>query len=349
MTDTTISPRTTVQRSAPTTNTRTARRRRIATLARHEIRAATRSRILVVLLAILVTVTTISVVIAALDYRSQVADYQNYVASATAGGVRRIAPSPLRPLSLLRSSIEYLEIIGAVIAITLGYLGVARERANRTLALVRSRPVTAGEQAIGGLLGAIAILATLVVVTMAVGVITTGLVGNDWINGAQAVKLLLATVAGIVYMTVFYCVGAAATAWSRNPAIGLMIALGIWLVVVMILPQLGDTLDADNQIPGGLFSALGLNRADETTILTHFHVYETTRVGIEEASFEKHYERFAFAMTDVLDKYKDVTLGQLLREKWHDIAWFVAYPTVALAALWAGFRHQHTITTGDQP
>lgn len=349
MTDTTILPLTTTDRPAPATNTAAARRRSVTTLARHEIRAAIRSRILVVLLGILVTVTTISVLIAAADYRSQVADYQNYVASATAGGVTKIAPSPLRPLSLLRSSVEYLEIIGAVIAITLGYLSVARERANRTFTLLRSRPVTAGEQALGSLLGAMAILATLVVVTMAVGVITTGLVGNDWINSGQAVKLLLATAAGVLYMTVFYCVGAAATAWSRNPAIGLMIALGIWLVVVMILPQLGDTLDADNQIPGGLFSALGLNRADETTILNHFHVYETTRIGIEEASFEKHYERFAFAMTDVLDKYKDFTLRQLLREKWHDIAWLLAYPTVALTALWASFRHQPTITTGDQP
>jgi ABC-2 type transport system permease protein len=349
VTDTTLVPAATIDRPAPATGAAAARRRRVATLARHEIRAATRSRILVVLLGILVTVTTVSVLIAAIDYRSQVADYQSYVASATAGGVARIAPSPLRPLSLLRSSIEYLEIIGAVIAITLGYLGVARERANRTLTLLRSRPVTAGEQALGSLLGALAILATLVVVTMAVGVTTTGLVGNDWINGAQALKLLLATAAGVLYMTVFYCVGAATTAWSRTAVIGLMIALGIWLVVVMILPQLGDTLDADNQIPGGLFSALGLNRADETTILHHFHVYETTRIGIEEASFEKHYERFAFAMTDVLDKYKDLTLGQLLHEKWHDIAWLVAYPAVALAALWASFRHQPTITTGDQP
>lgn len=349
MTDTSLLPSTTTNQLAPTTNIRTTRRHKVTSLARHEIRAATRSRILVVLLGILVTVTTISVLIAAADYRGQVADYQNYVALATAGGVTKIPPSPLRPLSLLRSSIEYLEIIGAVIAITLGYLSVARERANRTLTLLRSRPVTAGEQALGSLLGAMAILATLVVVTMTVGVVATGLVGNDWINDGQAVKLLLATAAGILYMTVFYCVGTAATAWSRNPAIGLMIALGIWLVVVMILPQLGDTLDADNQIPGGLFSALSLNRNDETTILNHFHVYETTRVGIEEASFEKHYERFAFAMTDVLDKYKDFTLGELLREKWHDIAWLLAYPTVALAALWSSFRHQPTNTTGDQP
>ncbi len=324
------------------------RRQRISTLARHEYRSATRSRILIVLLGILVCVTAVSVFIASIDYRSQITDYRAYVASAQAGGVARIAPSPLRPLSLLRGATEYLEIIGAVISITLGYLTVARERSNRTLTLLRSRPVTAGEQATGSLLGALGIIITLVAVTGAVGVLLTGIIGNDWINAAQALRLLLAGTAAVIYMTVFYCVGAVATARSRVAATGLLVALGIWLLVVLIIPQLGDTLDADNQIPGGLFKALGLNRDGETQILAHFHTYETTRVGIEEASFAKHYERFSFAMTDVLDKYRDFTLGQLLHEKWHDIAWLIAYPTVALAALWQSFRHQPTIPTGDQ-
>jgi ABC-2 type transport system permease protein len=323
-------------------------RRRVWALARHEYRSATRSRILVVLLGILVVVTAVSVFIASVDYRSQIADYRAYVVSARAGGAARIAPSPLRPLSLLRGATEYLEIIGAVIAITLGYLTVARERANRTLALLRSRPVTAGEQAAGSMLGALGIIATLVSVTGAVGILMTGIVGNDWINAAQAFRLGLAAIAATVYMTVFYCVGAVATARSRVAATGLMIALGVWLLVVLIIPQLGDTLDADNQLPGGLFRALGLNRDGETQMLAHFHRYETTRVGIEEASFAKHYERFSFAMTDVLDKYRDFTLGQLLQEKWHDVAWLVAYPIVALAALWQSFRHQSAIPTGDQ-
>lgn len=327
---------------------RTAQRRRISALAINEVRAAARSRILLTLLVILVAVTTLSVIIAAIDYRGQVADFEAYIASATASGVTQIAPSPLRPLSLLRSSIEYVGIIGAVIAITLGHLSVARERSNRTLALIRSRPVGAAEHTIGSIAGAIVINTALIGTTMIVGVVTTGLVGKDWITTSDAFRVLLATVAGIIYMTVFYCVGAVATARSRTAAVGLMIALGIWLVVVMILPQLGDTLDADNQIPGGLFSALGLNRADETTVLAHFHTYETVRIGLEEASLEKHYERFAFAMADVLDKYKDFSLSQLLREKWHDIAWLVLYPIAAIAALHRSHSHQPTLTTGDE-
>ena len=120
---------------------------RIITLARHEYRSAVRSKILVVLLGILVTVTAVSVYIASVDYAGKLADYQAYVDAAKNSGLDRVAPSPLAALSLLRGAFEYLEIIGAVIAIALGYLTVSRERSNRTLPLIRSRPVTSGELA----------------------------------------------------------------------------------------------------------------------------------------------------------------------------------------------------------
>jgi len=318
-------------------------RSRILTLARHEYRTAVRSRILVALLAIVITITAISVYIGSVDHRSKLADYEAYKAAARAGGITQIAPSLLAPLSLLRGSFEYLEIIGAVIAITLGYLTVSRERSNRTLALIRSRPVSAGEQASGSLLGALGVISTLIGVTAVVGVVCVGVIGNDWINAAQAFELLLAYLAAIVYMGVFYCVGAIATANTRIAANGLMIALAVWLIVVLILPQLGDTLDADNQLPGGLFSAIGLDRAGETTILAHFSAYENTRIGIEELSFAKHFERFAFAMTEVQDKYRGFSLGQLLNEKRNDIAWLLLYPTVAMLWLLRSFRRQPAI------
>ena len=319
---------------------------RIITLARHEYRAAVRSRILLVLLGIVVTVTAVSVYIASVDYAGKLADYQAYRAAAQANGLDRIAPSPLAALSLLRGAMEYLEIIGAVIAIALGYLTVSRERANRTLPLIRSRPVTSGELATGSLLGAVGLFATLVAVTAFVGVICVGIIGHDWINATQALKLLLGYIAAIVYMGAFYCLGAIATAKSRVAANGLMIALGIWLIVVLVLPQIGDTMDADNQVPGGLFKALGLNHDGEVQILTHFTTYERIRTWTEEASLAKHFERFAFGMTDVKERHRPYSLPWLLGQTRNDIGWLVAYSAALFAGLRHSFRRQPTIPQG---
>ncbi|CAN5584859.1 hypothetical protein BH10ACT2_BH10ACT2_15570 [soil metagenome] len=318
-------------------------RTRIVTLARHEFRAAARSKILLVIIGIVVSLTAVSVFIASVSYRSQLADYEAYRTAAQASGLDRIAPSPLAALSLLRGALEYLEIIGAVIAIALGYLTVSRERTNRTLPLIRSRPVTSGELASGSLVGAVAVISSLVAVTAAVSVICVGTIGNDWIGAGQALQLLLAYIAAIVYLTAFYCLGAIATATSKVAANGLMIALGIWLVVVLVLPQIGDTMDADNQLPGGLFKALGLGHDGEVNILTHFTTYERIRTWTEEASLAKHFERFSFAMADVKERYRPYGLGWLLGQTRNDIGWMIVYATASIAGLRRAFRRQPTI------
>ncbi len=319
---------------------------RIIALAHHEYRSAVRSKILIVLLGILIAVTTVSVYIASVDYASKLADYQAYVDAAKTSGLSRIAPSPLASLSLLRGAFEYLEIIGAVIAIALGYLTVSRERANRTLPLIRSRPVTSGELATGSLLGAVGVITTLVGVSAVVGVVGVGVIGHDWINLSQALQLFLAYIASIVYMCAFYCLGAIATAKSRVAANGLMIALGIWLLVVLVLPQIGDTMDADNQIPGGLFKALGLGHNGEVQILTHFTTYERIRTWTEEASLAKHFERFSFAMSDVKERYRPFNLPWLLGQTRNDIGWLIAYAAVLYAGLRRTFKRQPTIPHG---
>lgn len=320
-------------------------RRRILTLARHEYRAAVRSKILVVLLLILIIVTAASVYVATADYASKLAEYDAYRAAAQASGLDRIAPSPLAPLSLLRGGLEYLEIIGAVIAIALGYLTVSRDRMNRTLPLLRSRPVTAGELATGSFLGAMGVFATLVTTTAAVGVLSIGLFGNDWISLPEAFQLTLAYLAALLYLGAFYCLGAIATVKAKVSANGLMVALGIWLVVVLVLPQIGDTLDADNQLPGGLFQALTLDHNGEVAVLSHFTGYEKARTSIEEASLAKHFERFSFAMTDVKERYRPFGLSWLLNETRNNLAWLLAYSLALFLGLRRSFRH-HTDSTG---
>ena len=56
------------------------------------------------------------------------------------------------------------------------------------------------------------VISTLILATTAAAVICLGVIGNDWINGEQALKLLLAYVASIVYMGTFYCLGVVCTA-----------------------------------------------------------------------------------------------------------------------------------------
>ena len=57
------------------------------------------------------------------------------------------------------------------------------------------------------------------------------------------------------------------------------------------------------------------------------------RNGIEELSFAKHCERFAFAILDVKDKYRGMSIAQLTTETRSDIIWMLAYSLVLAGGL----------------
>ena len=314
---------------------------KVWTLAKHEYRAAARSKALTVLLATFIIVTTVSILIAAYTFKSKLADYNTYKAAAQAAKQAYIAAPQLFPLQLLRGAIEYVEIIGSVIAIALGYVSVARERSNRTLPLLLSRPITAFQLVAGRLLGALFMFLSIIAITGFIAVIAIGLIGNTWLSAGELARLGIAYGLSVVYMLLFYCLGAILTLRSRVPINGLIIGFAIWLLVVMIMPQIGDTMDVDNQVPGGLFHALQIQKSDERAILAHFKTYETIRNDIEIASIEKHYERFNFAVTGIKDQYNQRPLAEVVAAKRSDLGWLGGGLIVLFGGLSVSMRRKY--------
>ena len=312
----------------------------VVTLARHEYRSALRSGVLLLLLLSMVVVSAGSIAIASFDFRAQVADYQAYALQAKAAGATVTAAPQFLPLQLLRGMIEYVEIIGAVLAIGLGYLAVARERSGRTLPLILSRPVRGRELFLGRLAGAAALITTILAAAAAISVVVVGTVGGRWLNPTELARLLLTFGIAVLYMLLFYALGTWLAARSKRVANGLVVAIAIWLSVVLIIPQIGDTMDPDNQVPGGLFAALQVKKADEKKVLAHFSTYEKIRNGLEETSVTKHYERLTFAVTGIKDKYAGRSLGTVAYAKRSDIGWLTAYLALMGALMWSGLKRE---------
>ncbi len=314
--------------------------RRILTLAGHEYRSAVRSRVLLLLIFSMVVIAAVSIAIASYDFQAQVADYKAYVRQAKAAGATVTAAPQLFPLQLLRAVIEYIQIIGAVIAIGLGYLSVARERTGNTLRLIFTRPIRTRDLFFGRLLGAAALIITILAVTAAISVVLVGTVGGQWLSGAELVKLAIAFGLAIAYMLIFYALGCWLSARSKVLVNGLVVALVVWLSVVLILPQIGDTMDPDNQVPGGLFAALQVKKPDEKKVLKHFSTYETVRNDLEETSLTKHFERATFAFTGIKDKYNGKPLAKIADDKRSDLRWMAFYTVLLSALMWSGLKRE---------
>jgi ABC-2 type transport system permease protein len=139
-------------------------------------------------------------------------------------------------------------------------------------------------------------------------------------------------------MLLFYALGAWLSARSKTLANGLVVALVIWLSVVLVIPQIGDTMDPDNQVPGGLFAALQVKKPDEKKVLKHFTTYEKVRNGLEETSLTKHFERATFAYTGIKDRYNGQPLATITRDKRSDLEWLAFYSALT------GLRRERATT-----
>ena len=75
-------------------------------------------------------------------------------------------------------------------------------------------------------------------------------------------------------------------------------------------------MDPDNQVPGGFFHGMNLNKTMEHQVMAHFGSYETARNDIEILSVTKHYERASFGMLGIKDQYNNLPISDIFSQLW---------------------------------
>lgn len=235
--------------------------------------------------------------------------------------VDQIAAPEFYPLKLLRGAVEQIGIVGAAIAILIGYRAAASERGRQTLALILTRPIRRWQFLAGKLAAGLALLGLGLLTVLTVLAVMVHLASGVGLSAADLPRLALTWVAVWLYTACFFLVGFILTLTLRKTATALLLAFAVWLTLVLVAPQIGDTLDPDNQVAGGVFKSLGIAKPDQVAIMKQFSTYETLRDGIEQASVTKHFERFTFAVLGIKDTYTGVPLDQFLIEKKGDLIW----------------------------
>ncbi|MBG0741783.1 ABC transporter permease subunit [Paeniglutamicibacter antarcticus] len=305
----------------------------LLTIAGKEIRDAFREKTFLILGSALAVLVVVSVLTASFKFHDEVALYQQAVDQLKAAGQPTdiLTIPQYSPLQMLRASIEYIEIIGAVLAIVLGYLSVARERRSRALPLVLTRPISRARFVSGKILGGAILLSALVAVFAVFAGAAVTLIGSVPLSGAEIVKLCVAAVAALVYLMIFFLISLTLAGIVRNLPTALILALVLWVLFVLVLPQIGDTMDVDNQVPGGLFNSLHLSKDAEHAVTGQLQFYEWIRNATEVASPTKHLERFDFAVLGIKDIYNGRPLAAILAERWDNITVLAAVFTAAIA------------------
>jgi ABC-type transport system involved in multi-copper enzyme maturation permease subunit len=297
----------------------------IRVLAAKEIRDALLTHVVTLLAGFLTIAALISLSVSAIALR---AEYQSYIESrdlliSLGKSAADLVPPAFFPLKLLRGFIEHVEILGAVLGIVLGYRAVAVERGHATLALIFTRPITQTMFLWGKLAGNVLMIFAGLALTFAVGAVALAIIGGLGLSGNDSLRILLVFLSASFYVTIFFLLGfILALTLKRLPA-ALLIAFAIWLSLVLIAPQIGDTMDPDNQVTGGVFRTLGIPKPEEKEILKSFASYETIRDGIEQASPAKHFERLSFAVLGIKDIYNGQPIGDIVKDRIVDVWWLL--------------------------
>lgn len=179
---------------------------------------------------------------------------------------------------------------------------------------------------------------------VAVGLATWGgllIVGTVALDIGQLTKLGLTMLMSWLYLMIFLLQARFFELWVSNGDPALLLAIVVWLIFAFILPQIGDTMDLDNQLPGEYFANLGLDKAGEQAALAKFKLYETLRDTVEKLSPTKHFERVTFALLGIKAQFASNSGVEILRMKFVNLVGLL----VPIVLLLVG---SHTITGGTQ-
>ena len=297
----------------------------IRTIAAKDIRDALRDRFILIVTAFLGLAALVALTTGAIALRSDVATYEAAKATLLALGksAAAIKTPEFYPLRLLRGAIEQIEIIGAAIAILIGYRSSASERGRQTLALMLTRPMRRWQFVAGKALAGIGLLAGGLALVLGGLTMLLHRVSGIGLGTDDLARVAIVWGVAVAYTTCFFLVSFILSLHMKQPSHALLVAFAVWLTLVLIAPQIGDTLDPDNQVAGGVFKQLNIAKPDQVEIMKGFATFETVRDSIEQASVTKHFERFTFAVLGIKATYTGMPLGPILIEMLGNLIWIL--------------------------
>ncbi len=313
-------------------------------LAKKEITDAFKNKLFIIILAMLLTLTVVSIVLGSYQVRVAVDNYNNNVSFLQSLGKTQLPPPPnLNPISASKSFVNYIGMLGALLSIILGNHAIAKERRGGTMKLVLSRNVFRDTFLNGKLLGNLGILGLITALCAAITLVSIPVIGKVSLTGADVVRMGWFFVFSFLYMAFFLVLSMTISVFLSKGNKALLVTIILWLVLAFVFPQIGDTMDMDNQLPGGFFSQMGMTKQQETQVLGKFTFYEGLRDGIEEMSPTKHYERMNFALLNVKPGFEANTALEIIGLKWIDLVGLIAPSTILWLIAYMAFLRREDI------
>ncbi|MGB3367571.1 MAG: ABC transporter permease subunit [Acidaminobacteraceae bacterium] len=313
-------------------------------LIQKEIRDILKNKLFLITTLLLFILSIVAVVLGAIQIRATMMEYNTSIVYLTTLGKTALPDLPnINPLAISKGYVNYLGMIGALLAIILGNYTIVKEREQGTLRLILSRGVFRDKLLGSKIIGNVIVMSGISFLLSVITVSTIYLIGQASLNSDNLTRLSLFFIMSLLYMFFFYILSLALTLITNKGNKALLLAVIIWIVLAFILPQIGDTMDLDNQLPGGFFASMGVTKTQADQVLSQFNTYEFIRNGIEELSPQKHFERMSYALLNIKPGFDDQVAFQVIGTKWIDLVGVLTPSIILLFVSYGVFLRKEDI------
>ncbi len=214
----------------------------IRIIAGKEFLSAFRNRLFLTITALFLVLSVLSVYIGSTTKRAEMRIYEERVATLTAQGATTLPAAPeIHTLTILSNLTEYVAIVGAILAVILGYNTLIEEKASGGLRLILTRPVYRDELLTGKLLGNAAVIALLLGLTLLFNLILLVVIGGIFPSPGEVLRLVVLLGLAFVYMSIFLILAMMLSIPAKSAASVFLISLVFWMLVSFVIPQMAET------------------------------------------------------------------------------------------------------------
>ena len=157
-----------------------------------------------------------------------------------------IPPNPLAdmpPLAMLRNMTTYISLLGALVAIVLGFQTIAEDLRSGVFPLIASRPIHRKAYATGKIFALLLSMAGLLGIAAIGTAIAVLLMPGNPMSSADWISLSEFYIVSWLYLCAFGLMAMGSAAWSRSESVALLVPVTVWLVLTFVFPQLSANIN----------------------------------------------------------------------------------------------------------
>ena len=213
------------------------------TIANAMIKSWTRNRVILILLILFLSSSMISIYVGSSTIRTELAAFDLAQQLQGAGNTANLPERPsISAMMVMKNSIDYVLMIGALLAIFLGFDSISKDYQDKTIHIILTRGVFRDNYLSGKILGGFLVILLLHGAAFIIELAGLGWIGAQAFGLTQAGTLLIFHLTASVYMLLFYLTAMLFSAGFLKSLPAFLTSVSVWLGSSYVIPEIARSL-----------------------------------------------------------------------------------------------------------